>query len=380
MRVGEYLGIELNRVELRGPRVVLRPWRAGDAAAVTESLEPASMRRYLSVPSPYTREDAEHFVTEFAHRTQAAGTGLEVAIAHGETGAVLGSAAIRLPPGMLRSADIGYWVAPQAQGHGYAAEAIRVLGDWALSLGIARVEVRCEPTNLASARSALNAGHGFESYRRDEIVIGDRPRDTAVFVRTAGEASTPVPHSFVSLPADGLTDGVIRLRATVAEDTPGIIETEADPVTIAVGFSAEGMTADSVRRSSERAGLDWLVGGLARMTVVDVETGQVAGTIQLRKPGPPDIAGIGYGVHPGFRGRGYTARALRLLTPWAFGQGRFARLELGAKRDNVASQRAAISGGFEPDGIRAARLRNPDGTFSDEVRFALVAPHLRESR
>jgi RimJ/RimL family protein N-acetyltransferase len=81
-------------------------------------------------------------------------------------------------------------------------------------------------------------------------------------------------------------------------------------------------------------------------------------------------------VHPAFRGRGYTARALRLLVPWAFGPGGFARLELGAKTENVASQRAAVAAGFEPDGVRAGRLRNPDGSYSDEVRFALINPAL----
>jgi RimJ/RimL family protein N-acetyltransferase len=63
--------------------------------------------------------------------------------------------------------------------------------------------------------------------------------------------------------------------------------------------------------------------------------------------------------------------------PWAFDVAGFARLELGAKAWNVASQRAALRAGFEPDGVRAARLRNPDGSFSDEVRFALVNPAIR---
>jgi len=79
-------------------------------------------------------------------------------------------------------------------------------------------------------------------------------------------------------------------------------------------------------------------------------------------------------VHPAFRGRRYTTRALRLLVLWAFEVADFARLELGAKSANVASQRAAAAAGFEPDGVRRARLRNPDGTFSDEVRFALLNP------
>jgi RimJ/RimL family protein N-acetyltransferase len=86
------------------------------------------------------------------------------------------------------------------------------------------------------------------------------------------------------------------------------------------------------------------------------------------------VGGIGYVVHPAFRGRGYTTRALRLLVPWAFGPADFARLELGAKVGNEPSLRAAANAGFEPDGVRRGRLRNPDGTFSDEVRYALLNP------
>jgi RimJ/RimL family protein N-acetyltransferase len=111
--------------------------------------------------------------------------------------------------------------------------------------------------------------------------------------------------------------------------------------------------------------------------MVDAATGSFAGSLRLRLAGPPNIGGIGYAVHPAFRGRGFTTRALRLLAPWAFERAGFARLELGAKRDNIASQRAAAAAGFEPDGVRRARLRNADGTFSDEVRFALTNPHYR---
>jgi RimJ/RimL family protein N-acetyltransferase len=108
--------------------------------------------------------------------------------------------------------------------------------------------------------------------------------------------------------------------------------------------------------------------------MVDERTGRVAGSLRLRQAGPPQVGGIGYVVHPDFRGRGYTARALRLLVPWAFEVADFARLELGAKVGNEASLRAAAAAGFEPDGVRRARLRNADGTFSDEVRYALINP------
>ncbi|MDT4917307.1 MAG: hypothetical protein QOH89_2007, partial [Pseudonocardiales bacterium] len=63
--------------------------------------------------------------------------------------------------------------------------------------------------------------------------------------------------------------------------------------------------------------------------------------------------------------------------PWAFETADFARLELGAKEGNAASLRAAARAGFEPDGVRERRLRNPDGTFADETRYVLVNPKYR---
>jgi len=376
--MGQYEAIELDGVQLTGERILLRPWVPGDAKAVHEALQPDSMRRHLAeVPSPYTMDDATAFVADFSHRSRAAGTGLEVAITRRDTGDVLGSAAIRLPLGQLRSADIGYWVSPSAQGNGYAAEAVRVLSDWAFTVGVQRAEVRCEPTNLASARTALNAGHAFEGYRRDEIRVGGQARDTAVFVRTVADGQPAVPHAFPGLPAGGRSDGVITLRPILPGDAAAILELENDDLTVDVGFTGARSSDAEIARMCERAALDWLVGGVARMSLLDNETGAVAGTMQLRKVGPPQIVGIGYAVHPAFRGRGYTARGLRLLAEWALTEGGYARLELGAKHDNIASQRAALSGGFEPDGVRRARLRNPDGTFSDEVRFALVAPQYR---
>jgi RimJ/RimL family protein N-acetyltransferase len=111
--------------------------------------------------------------------------------------------------------------------------------------------------------------------------------------------------------------------------------------------------------------------------MVDVATGSFAGELQVRLSGPPQTGSLGYVVHPRFRGRGYTTRALRLVVPWAFEVADLARLQLGAKVGNVASQRAALSAGFRPEGVHEGRLRNADGTFADELGFALVDPRYR---
>jgi RimJ/RimL family protein N-acetyltransferase len=189
-----------------------------------------------------------------------------------------------------------------------------------------------------------------------------------------------VPPAFPALPRGGLTDGTITLRVLQPGDADAVHEDMANDEARRFGFAkAEPDRARAVEKATH-AGLRWLAGPVADMAIVDAASGTVAGTIQLRRSGPPGVAGIGYGILPAFRGRGYTARALRLLAPWAFDEADIARLELGAKAANVASQKVAISGGFAPDGVREARLPNPDGSYSDEVRFMLLDPRLRTRR
>jgi RimJ/RimL family protein N-acetyltransferase len=173
-----------------------------------------------------------------------------------------------------------------------------------------------------------------------------------------------------------LSDGVLQMRAPEPEDAPALAETD-DELTLRWGFTGERHSLADVEREARQGGLHWLVGGTAPFTMIDVATGRVAGSLRLRKAGPPQVGGIGYVVHPAFRGRGYTTRALRLLVPWAFEVADFARLELGAKQGNAASLRAAANAGFEPDGIRERRLRNPDGSFADESRYVLINPKYR---
>lgn len=372
--MGLFRGVELDDVELAGRRLLLRRWRAEDADRVFAVLQDRSMREFLALPDPYTRDDAARFVTELGHEGRAEGQGLGCAVVERGGGRLVGSAALRLGA----DPEIGYWIAPDARGNGYASELSTVLADWAFALGLRRVRISCDVRNLASARSALAAGFQFEGIARDGVTSGrdgvpQRRGDLARFARLAADPPDRVPYAYPPLPRGGLSDGTLVLRAMRPEDAPGLAATD-DELTLAWGFTGQAHTPEEACRAARRAGLDWLVGNVAVFSMVDVATGRFAGSLRLRKPGPPQVGGIGYAVHPDFRGRGYTARALRLLVPWAFEVADFARLELGAKVGNEASLRAAAAAGFEPDGIRRRRLRNPDGTFSDEVRYALINP------
>jgi RimJ/RimL family protein N-acetyltransferase len=367
---------ELADLVLTGPRLTLRPWRPEDVAAVYAALrdDPAAAR-FTTVPAPYSAADAEAFVTRTGNAGRVDGSELGCAAVETATGRLVGSASLRLPAN-----EIGYIVYPHARGNGYAAEATRVLTEWAFAHGAERVYLNCDITNVASARTAMKAGFEFEGIAWHAVAAAnaDRLVDLATFARLVGDAGHSIPPQFAPLPLSGLSDGVVSLRCLNESDLDASMQTD-DELTLAWAFSAEPNSRERVRRACTRAALDWLVGSVAALAVVDVASGRFAGSLRLRQAGPPQVGGLGYVVHPDFRGRGYTTRALRLLVPWAFEVAGFARLELGAKVGNVASQRAALNAGFQPDGVRAARMRNPDGTFGDEARFALVNPAIRRT-
>lgn len=378
--MGRYRGVELVGLTLEGPRLTLRPWRRSDAARVFEVLQDESMHRFLSLPHPYTVDAAKTFVGRYAPDARRDATALEVALTERQGGRLVGSAALRLGA----HPEIGYWIAPAARGHGYAAEATRALADWGFAAGMRRISVLFDVRNVASARTALAAGFAFEGVSRDALLSAaatadgvpaesERRGDLARFARLASDPGEPVTPRLPALPPDGLGDAVLSLRVTQPDDAGAMLAAE-DEVARQWGFPGWVMDETAVRAMAGGAGLHWLVGPRTSLSMIDLATGSYAGGLSVRMTGPPGVLTLGYAVHPAFRGRGYTTRALRLFADWAFTQAGVARLELGARTGNLASQHAARNAGFVPEGVFAGRLAGIDGNQHDEARFALVNP------
>jgi RimJ/RimL family protein N-acetyltransferase len=371
--MGEWNGVDLDGLVLHSGRLTLRPWQAGDAAAVQAILADERMHRHLPLPWPYTAEDARAFVTEHARSGRAAGSRLDCAIAENTSGRLVGSATLQLPAPSDDSAEIGYWVAVADSGHGYATEAARTLARFGFGNGLSRIRIRCETPHVASATVALRAGFAFEAVSRAGLRGADGSLlDAAVFVRTATDPDEPVGPSWPVF--EPVSDGVVTVRPAGPDDWPVLLAEANNDASRRWGFSSEPMPEAAAVERAARAGLDRLVSGHNTLLICEAATGAGAGTLGLRRTGPPGVVAIGYGVLPEFRGRGFTSRALTLLAGWTFDRTTFARLELGCKLDNVASARAALAAGFVQEGRRAGRLRNPDGSYSDELIFGLVRP------
>jgi ribosomal-protein-serine acetyltransferase len=143
--------------ELRGPRVVLRRHRAGDAADLFAALEASRARLapWLHFPDPLRTVEATR---DWLIRREAAWLlreALSFAIRHGEAQEYLGSVEVHHIAWERGFFALGYWLREGAEGRGYMSEAVRLLTDHAFAdLGAEKVALRCDARNVRSAAVA----------------------------------------------------------------------------------------------------------------------------------------------------------------------------------------------------------------------------------
>jgi len=103
----------------------------------------------------------------------------------GSPGRMLGGTGLHRIDWMLRKFEIGYWIRPEAAGHGHVSEAVRLLVALAFgALGARRVEIRCDPRNLKSRAVAERCDFQLEGIlRNDSLSVDGAPRDTCVYSR-----------------------------------------------------------------------------------------------------------------------------------------------------------------------------------------------------
>ena len=160
---------------LAGQGIVLRNWIAADIDQVHLACQDPQTQRWTTVPSPYTRADAEQYVASSGERWSAGTPSFAVTDATGQR--ILGSLGFVAPP--FRSVvEIGFWISPWSRGQGVAARATGAICDWAFdTLGLHRVEWQAEVGNDASRRVAEKSGFTFEGTLRGRGVHKSGPVD-----------------------------------------------------------------------------------------------------------------------------------------------------------------------------------------------------------
>jgi RimJ/RimL family protein N-acetyltransferase len=161
---------DLTGIALTTGRMVLAAPTEADIDAITAICQDKDIQAWTTVPSPYTRQDAEHFVGATIPDGRAAGTAATFGLYQAVSGSLLGMAGLDhitgpdTPGGA--SAEIGFWAAPDARGRGYMTEAVRAVCRWGFGdLGLARIDWIAVVGNHASLRVAEKAGFAVDDTR-----------------------------------------------------------------------------------------------------------------------------------------------------------------------------------------------------------------------
>lgn len=156
--------------ELRGERVLLRPFRRGDGAALWEATEESRdhVRPWLPwVDETKTPGDSE----SYARRASALWIGREdlpLGIWDAATGRFLGGTGLHRIQWNTPAFEIGYWLRKSAEGHGLMTETVRILCHFVFEeLGANRLEIRCDARNDRSAAIPRRLGFVQEARLRN---------------------------------------------------------------------------------------------------------------------------------------------------------------------------------------------------------------------
>jgi RimJ/RimL family protein N-acetyltransferase len=166
--------------------VVLRPWVAGDLAALVAICDDPDVARFTPLPVPYTEADGRTWLAADLGRMQA-GEELSLAI-HEPGGGPVGSIGVRVGDSDRDVAELGYLVARPARGRGVATRSVRLLAEWVLrEWRSARLQLTTSPDNAASQRVAEAAGFRREGVLRSWAENRGRRVDLVMYSRLPGD-------------------------------------------------------------------------------------------------------------------------------------------------------------------------------------------------
>jgi RimJ/RimL family protein N-acetyltransferase len=179
--------IRLPAEPLRDGRTAIRGWRDSDLQALVVACQDPEIARWTRVPSPYGEADARAYLLA-RYDAINAGSSAPFAIVDPGTHVLLGSISLMRLEWRHQRAEVGYWLAPQARGHGHATRAVGLICGWAFEqLQLERIELLAATGNPASQRVAERSGFTREGVLRSYFRVASERQDMVAFAQLADE-------------------------------------------------------------------------------------------------------------------------------------------------------------------------------------------------
>jgi RimJ/RimL family protein N-acetyltransferase len=338
------------RARLATARLILRPLSPEDAGPLAAALNDLAVSRWLSVvPYPYAVADAHWFIAE--------GQG-----GLGQTWAIEDAAGLAGVMGLGR--ELGYWLAPRAQGRGYATEAARaVLAAHFADAAAGPVRSAHFDGNARSAGVLRKLGFGTAGFR---VVV---PKSTGVSVLSRHVRLTREDYA----------------RANPFEvETPRLRIAPLDPDRDWRDLARIG-GQDGVARMMSSVPSPWAQGVVRDWIAAGAWRGHVGFRLGLWLRGGPMIGSLGLGgqpvsvgyfLDPDHWGRGYATEAMQAFLAQAIP--RFDLTEVVADHfaDNPASGAVLRKLGFVAVGHGTGESAARQAPAAN-VHYRLQKPYLR---
>jgi RimJ/RimL family protein N-acetyltransferase len=169
-------------------RLLLREFREDDWPTILAYQNNPLYLRYYEWTAR-TAEDVREFVQMFlAQQQEEPRLKFQFAVVLGESGQLIGSCGLRLRAADAHEADIGYELAPQHWGQGYATEAARTIVQFGFTqFQLHRISSWCIADNAGSLRVLEKLGMKQEGRLRENEYFKDRWWDTLLYAILADE-------------------------------------------------------------------------------------------------------------------------------------------------------------------------------------------------
>lgn len=152
-------------------RLLLRRFRPDDVDAFVAYRSDPDVARWQGWDAPYPLELGRRFIAELAgQHPDTPGAWFQFAIEHRGTGQLVGDCAAHTLAAEARQAEIGFTIATEHQGHGYATEGVRgLLGYLFGARAKHRVTATCDVRNARSAALLERVGMRREGQLVDNL-------------------------------------------------------------------------------------------------------------------------------------------------------------------------------------------------------------------
>jgi RimJ/RimL family protein N-acetyltransferase len=165
--------------------IALRRLRARDAGPFAAAFkDDRSLGTMIGAEEDPTEGSVRRFIAR-QPGLRARGEFLGLAVTDATKRPFLGHVMLHTVAWRHQRAEVGYWLAPQARGHGVGKAAVGLLVDWAFThLDLHRIEITTTPDNAAARALAESLGFTAEAVMRERNLQRGRRVDVLLRART----------------------------------------------------------------------------------------------------------------------------------------------------------------------------------------------------